>query len=553
MLKHLSISNYVLIENQEIDFQSGFSVLTGETGAGKSIILGALALLMGDRADKEVVMEEGKKCIVEGHFSIQQLDLHSFFQAHDLDYEDVSILRREINKAGKSRAFVNDSPVNLTTLKLLGTQLMDIHSQNQNQQLNNTDFRLSIIDAYADHSELLDDYKSQYKHYKDASKSLIQLKSDYEKQLNEQEYHQFLFDEIEKLNLMAGEQNEIEEELKILTHAEDIKTALFNTSTGLVSGDENVIHQLEMIQSQLQKVASFQSHISELENRLRTAIIELKDIGEESSAMEDDFHFDPNRLELLNERLQEIFALVRKHRLNNADELITFKEDLSSKIYSVLNLETEINKQEAFLKQQYIALQKQADHLSKNRKEAIKKIEAFVLENLKELGLSKAELKIELMRLDDLSIDGIDSTKFLFKANSGSKLSEMNKVASGGEMSRLMLSFKYVLARKKALPSIVFDEIDSGVSGEIADKLARLMEKLGQQIQVLAISHLPQIASLAEHHYLVYKENESIFTRSKIKKLNQKERLNEVAAMLSGSKIGISAIEHAKELLGNKS
>lgn len=553
MLKHLSISNYVLIENQEIDFQSGFSVLTGETGAGKSIILGALALLMGDRADKEVVMEEGKKCIVEGHFSIQQLALHSFFQAHDLDYEDVSILRREINKAGKSRAFVNDSPVNLTTLKLLGTQLMDIHSQNQNQQLNNTDFRLSIIDAYADHSELLDDYKSQYKHYKDASKSLIQLKSDYEKQLNEQEYHQFLFDEIEKLNLMAGEQNEIEEELKILTHAEDIKTALFNTSTGLVSGDENVIHQLEMIQSQLQKVASFQSHISELENRLRTAIIELKDIGEESSAMEDDFHFDPNRLELLNERLQEIFALVRKHRLNNADELITFKEDLSSKIYSVLNLETEINKQEAFLKQQYIALQKQADHLSKNRKEAIKKIEAFVLENLKELGLSKAELKIELMRLDDLSIDGIDSTKFLFKANSGSKLSEMNKVASGGEMSRLMLSFKYVLARKKALPSIVFDEIDSGVSGEIADKLARLMEKLGQQIQVLAISHLPQIASLAEHHYLVYKENESIFTRSKIKKLNQKERLNEVAAMLSGSKIGISAIEHAKELLGNKS
>lgn len=553
MLKHLSISNYVLIENQEIDFQSGFSVLTGETGAGKSIILGALALLMGDRADKEVVMEEGKKCIVEGHFSIQQLDLHSFFQAHDLDYEDVSILRREINKAGKSRAFVNDSPVNLTTLKLLGTQLMDIHSQNQNQQLNNTDFRLSIIDAYADHSGLLDDYKSQYKQYKDASKSLIQLKSDYEKQLNEQEYHQFLFDEIEKLNLLVGEQNEIEEELKILTHAEDIKTALFNTSTGLVSGDENIIHQLEMIQIQLQKVASFQSHISELENRLRTAIIELKDIGEESSAMEDDFHFDPTRLELLNERLQEIFTLVRKHRLNNADELIAFKEDLASKIYSVLNLETEINKQEEFLKQQLTTLQKQADHLSKNRKAAVKKIEALVLENLKELGLSKSELKIELMRLDDLSIDGIDSTKFLFKANSGSKLSEMNKVASGGEMSRLMLSFKYVLARKKALPSIVFDEIDSGVSGEIADKLARLMEKLGQQIQVLAISHLPQIASLAEHHYLVYKENESIFTRSKIKKLNQKERLNEVAAMLSGSKIGVSAIEHAKELLGNKS
>lgn len=553
MLKHLSISNFVLIENQEIDFQSGFSVLTGETGAGKSIILGALGLLLGDRADKEVVLEESKKCIIEGHFNIGELHLQSFFEGNDLDYEDVSILRREITKAGKSRAFVNDSPVNLNVLKLLGAQLMDIHSQNQNQQLNNADFRLSIIDAYANHTRLLEDYKSLFKKYTEDTKALEELKLEYQKQINEQEYHQFLFDEIEKLQLHSGEQKEIEEELKILSHSEEIKTALFNTSSTVISGDENIIHQLEVIQNELQKVASFQSNIEDIKTRLQSMIIELKDIGEEANALEDQFQFDPNRLEYLNDRLQEIFTLLRKHRLNDADELMAFKEELSSRIHSVLSLDARIEKQELLIKENLKALHIYAEQISKNRQKAIKKIESLVLENLKELGLLKAELKLELNRLDDLSMDGLDHTKFLFKANSGSKLSEMNKVASGGEMSRLMLSFKYVLALKKALPSIVFDEIDSGVSGEIADKLARLMEKLGLQIQVLAISHLPQIASLAQHHYLVYKENESIFTRSKIKKLNQKERLNEVAAMLSGSIIGASAIEHAKELLGNKS
>lgn len=553
MLKYLSISNYVLIENQAIDFQSGFSVLTGETGAGKSIILGALGLLMGDRADKDVVMEDAKKCIIEGHFNISELNLNSFFNLHDIDYEEVSILRREVTKAGKSRAFVNDSPVNLVTLKALGTQLMDIHSQNQNQQLNNSNFRLSIIDAYADHSSLINDYQSLFKEYKQTLQTTMDLKENYQKEINEQEYHQFLFDEIEKLNIFVGEQKEIEDELKILTHAEEIKSALYNSSSNLIYGDDNIIHQLELIYDRLLKVASFQSSIGELESRLSSIIIELKDIGEESSSLDGEFQFDPNRLEFLNERLQEIFTLVRKHRLNNADELILFKEQMSDKIHSVMDLDMQIKQQEELLNQQYNSLQKQANQLSENRKLAVKMIESLVLGHLKELGLSKAELKIELEKLHDLTIDGIDSSKFLFKANSGAKLSEINKVASGGEMSRLMLSFKYVLALKKALPTIVFDEIDSGVSGEIADKLARLMEKLGRQIQVIAISHLPQIASRAEHHYLVYKENESIFTRSKINKLNQKERLNEVAAMLSGSNIGASAIEHAKELLGNKS
>jgi len=553
MLQHLSISNYVLIENQEIDFQSGFSVLTGETGAGKSIILGALGLLMGNRADKEVVLEEGKKCIIEGHFNISQLHLKDLFQKHDLDYEEVSILRREITKAGKSRAFVNDSPVNLTLLKLLGSFLMDIHSQNQNQQLNNSDFRLSIIDAYADHDELLRAYKTDFKKYKEDLNALVQLKSNYQNQINEQEYHQFLFDEIEKLQLVSGEQKDIEEELKVLNHAEEIKSSLFSASSELVSSDDNIIQQLERIQGHLQKVSSYHQPISELENRLQSLIIELKDIGEESSLLDDQFQFDPNRLDLLNDRLQEIFSLIRKHRLNDADDLIHFKEELSEKIHSVLSLDSKISKQEELLNKLAASLMKQAGRLSKNRKSAVQKIEKLVMENLKNLGLAKAELKIDLLNLEELSMDGMDSTKFLFKANSGSKLSEMNKVASGGEMSRLMLSFKYVLALKKALPTIIFDEIDSGVSGEIADKLARLMEKLGHQIQVLAISHLPQIASRAQGHYLVYKENDSIFTRSKIKKLNQQERLKEIAAMLSGSKVGDSAIEHAKELLGTKS
>lgn len=553
MLQQLSIKNYVLIENQIIDFQSGFSVITGETGAGKSIILGALGLLLGDRADKEVVMDKELKCVVEASFGVENLKLQEFFELHDLDYEPNCIVRREVAKTGKSRAFVNDTPVNLQVLKTLGIQLMDIHSQNQNQQLNQADFRMSIVDAYANHEKQLQQYQNLYFDYKNGVEKLDILKEDYQKHLNEQEYHQFLFDEIEKADIHKGEQKEMEEELQVLTHAEDIKLSLYQTSTQITGDDDNIVEQLEAILVQLQKVSSFQTDIAELEERLNSCIIELKDLGNDASALDDHFQFDPTRMQYLNDKLELYLSLCRKHRLNDADDLVDFKDELSSKIFSVQNLDSNIHELEASLAKQLEELKKRAIKIRGNRIKAAKKIEELVKEQLKELGLEKAELKIEIKELEELSKNGSDLSQFLFKANAGARFSDMTKVASGGEMSRLMLSFKYVLALRKALPSIVFDEIDTGVSGEVADKLAKLMMGLGEKLQVISISHLPQIAAQANHHYLVYKENESIFTRSKIKKLNQKERLNEIAAMLSGSKIGDSAIKHAKELLGIKS
>ena len=550
MLVQLSIANYVLIEKLQIDFQSGFSVITGETGAGKSIMLGALGLILGSRADKDVVMEREKKCIIEGHFNIENLNLGPFFREQDLDYDSICILRREITAAGKSRAFVNDTPVHLPLMKKIGLSLMDVHSQNQNHQLNNADFRLQIIDAYSNHSELLQDYRRQFKEYQKESKRLESLKDKHLQQANEQEYHQFLFDEIEKANIQKGEQGDIEEELQVLNHVEEIKSALFLGSQDLLSSDDNIVQRIQIIIDKLNSVSSYQEEISHLENRLQSIYIELKDIGEDISLLEEQLQFDPNRLEFLNDRLNDLFSLCRKHRLSNSDELIVFQDSLSEKIQSVMGLDDEINKIEMKLGVLKGVLEKQALKISKNRKQASSKIETLLIEHLRGLGMEKAEFLIDIKELNDLGPDGKDQIVFLFKANSGSKLAEINKVASGGELSRIMLSFKYILALKQALPAIIFDEIDSGVSGEIADKLAMLMKALGKSMQVISISHLPQIASKADHHYLVYKENESIFTRSKIKKLNKEERVSEVAAMLSGSNIVDSAIEHARELLG---
>lgn len=549
MLTQLSIKNYVLIENQKIDFQKGFSVITGETGAGKSIILGALGLLLGDRADKDVVMEGATKCIVEGHFDITILNTKRFFKENDLDFEEVSIIRREVNKNGKSRAFINDTPVRLQILKQFGLLLMDIHSQNQNEQLNSSDYRLDIIDAYANHDKMLKNYQVLFNEYNMASEHLEILKTELREQKNEQEYHQFLFDELEALKLNNGEQIDLEEELNLLNHAEEIKSALYQVSSFLSSSDENIIENLEKSQFSLEKVAEYLELAKSLSERINSVVIELKDVSDEISTLENDIQFDQERMNEVEERLNNIYSLNRKHGKNNSDELIELKEELSTKIYGISELEDKITNLENTLDRQLTELKKMADELHQNRKNASSKIENLVIELLKELGLNNASLELQINKNADLSASGWDATKFLFAANKGARLSEMKKVASGGEMSRLMLAFKYVMALKKSLPTIVFDEVDSGVSGEIADKLAIVMEKLGQKIQVVSITHLPQVAARANSHYLVYKENESKFARSKIEKLNSQNRLHEIASMLSGSQIEESAIKHAEKLL----
>jgi DNA repair protein RecN (Recombination protein N) len=549
MLSHLSIQNYVLIENQSIDFQAGFSVITGETGAGKSIVLGALGLLLGDRADKEVVMQDAKKCIVEGHFDITKLGIDNFFQEHDLDQDDISIIRREVNRNGKSRAFINDTPVTLQVLKSFGILLMDIHSQNQNDQLNSLLYRLNILDSYADHSQLLNDYKKQFVAYTELQNKLEILKKTLREQKNEQEYHQFLFDELDAVSLKEGEQFELEDELKLLSHAEEIKSTVYQVAHLIDSPDDSLIEKLELGQLSLSKIANYLELVHALSERLKSVTIELKDIGGELSTLDDEVNFDQNRLAEVEERLNEIYSLNRKHGKNNSDELIELREELSNKIYGITEIEDQIQSLSAQLQAGLSGLKASADQLHFNRLKSASKIENLVIELLKELGLLNAVVKIQLDKQSELTSHGWDEVRFLFSANKGGTLAEIKKVASGGEMSRLMLAFKYVMALKKALPSIVFDEIDSGVSGEIADKLAGIMEKLGAHLQVISITHLPQVAARAKTHYLVYKENDSIFARSKIMKLNSQQRLHEIAGMLSGAQIEESAIKHAEKLL----
>ncbi|MCK5776934.1 MAG: DNA repair protein RecN, partial [Bacteroidales bacterium] len=520
MLSHLSISNYVLIEKLDIDFQSGFSVITGETGAGKSIMLGALGLVLGDRADKEALYKDSKKCIIEGHFSVDDLKLQSIFHKYDIDYESICIVRREITAAGKNRAFINDTPVKLPILKDIGSYLIDIHSQNQNQQLNNAQFRLSILDAYASHDDLLKTYKKDFEIYKRAEESLMLLKETLIKQQNEKEYHQFLYDEIEKVNIQKGEQKQLEEELQILNHAEEIKLNLFHTAQEIVDSDENIISKLQNVSTKLNAISSYQDTFKDLEVRLDSVIVELQDIGELSHALEGDIHFDAARLQFVDERLSTLYSLVTKHKFQDAEELLALQLELEQKLFTVSDIEEEIKQKDLWLVEQRLNLISKANKISDNRKKASKKIVKLVLDNLKELGMPKANFEIVFNDLETLSKNGKDRIVFMFKANVGSQMSEISKVASGGELSRIMLSFKYVLALKKAIPTIVFDEIDTGVSGEVSDKLASLMRSLSKHIQVISISHLAQIASKADIHYLVYKENGVNFTRSNIKKLN---------------------------------
>lgn len=549
MLVQLSIKNYVLIENQKIEFQKGFSVITGETGAGKSIILGALGLLLGDRADKDVVMQDTNKCIVEGYFNIQNLDTDAFFNVNDLDQEEVSIIRREVNRNGKSRAFINDTPVNLQVLKEFGLLLMDIHSQNQNEQLNSSSYRLNIIDIYAEQQNKLFQYQLDYNHYLDQIKSLENLKAKLRDQKNEQEYHQFLYDELDDIALIQGEQTELENELNMLNHAEEIKSSVFQVLSYLDSSDNSVIDKIDDGHKSLEKIAAFFNQTESLSDRLKSVSIELKDIAEELSSLDNEISFDQRRLDEVESRLSDIYSLNRKHGKSHSDKLLELKEELSAKIYGISELEEQITHLERELKLQESQLINQADDLHSKRMKASGEIENLVIDLLKDLGLKNATLNIKVDKLKELSAFGWDTVKFLFAANLGSQVSEMKKIASGGEMSRLMLAFKYIMALKKSLPSIIFDEIDSGVSGEIADKLASLMDKLGQKIQVIAITHLPQVAARANSHYLVYKENESIFARSKIEKLNTQQRLHEIAGMLSGAQVEESAIKHAEKLL----
>ncbi len=530
MLQKLSISNYALIDNLEISFGGGLNILTGETGAGKSIILGALSLILGQRAESRYFFNQQKKCVIEGTFKIGAFHLKQFFEDNDLDYEAETVLRREISADGKSRAFVNDTPVNLPALKALGEKLIDIHSQHATLEINDPEFQLLVVDAVAKHEGLLSDYRSKFRSYKKATAKLQQLIDESDKAKADLDYFQFQYDELEKAGLSADEQEKLEQELYALNNAGEIKRNLLAAHYLMQEGETSAVIQLREAGHQLTSLEKFNPQIAELYQRLNSAIIELKDIATEIEIIEQRTHTDEARAEEINTRLSLLYNLQKKHRVNSNEELLQLQDELSGKIQQAVFGDEAIEKLRRQLDADKKELEQLAATLSANRKKVIPEIESEVLSNLAEMGMGNASINIKLnfppghnSHLGGLGANGFDEVRFLFTANKGHALAEMSKVASGGELSRLMLSIKSLIAQNTALPTIIFDEIDAGVSGEVANKVGQIMERLADNLQVITITHLPQIASKGQSHYFVYKDDEGATTYTRIKQFDNTE------------------------------
>jgi DNA repair protein RecN (Recombination protein N) len=549
MLNHLSVQNYALIDQLDVELSSGLTIITGETGAGKSILLGALGLIAGSRADTQALQDKTKKCIIEAIFTIKEYSLESFFMENELDYESQTTIRREINPEGKSRAFINDTPVTLNQLKELGERLIDIHSQHQTLSLNGNDFQLSVVDAFAKHADVLIEYQTNFKTFKTLERQLNELIERESQAKKDLDYYQFQFNELEDAGLKSGEQKELEQELETLSNAEEIKSSLSKAAFGLNGGEQNLLSSLNEIRIILNSIAKFKPEIAELSSRINSSYIELKDLGNELESIEEGIVYDPKRIEILNEKLDSIYRLQQKHQVKTIEELIEIKEAISNKLLDFSSLEAEIEKVKTSLDKLNKSLSAKAKTISENRKKVIPGIEKEISSLLASLSMPNAQLKIEQAILDSFTLNGSDKINFLFSANKGSDFKELNKVASGGELSRLMLSIKSLIAQLTLLPTIIFDEIDTGVSGDVADKVGSIMDQMSGKMQVITITHLPQIASKGQSHLFVYKEDKNNRTYSNIKKLNTEERIQEVAKMLSTGKPTAAAISNAKELL----
>lgn len=549
MLKHISVQNYALIDKLEVEFTDGLTIITGETGAGKSILLGALGLIAGSRADTQALQDKTKKCVVEASFNIKGYSLKEFFTANELDYDVTTSIRREINPEGKSRAFINDTPVTLNQLKELAEYLIDIHSQHQTLTLNGSAFQLSVVDAFADHSSNLEEYAEGFKKYKFLEKQLKELTEKESQAKKDLDYFQFQFNELEDANLKADQQLAMEQELETLNNAEDIKSNLSKAAYGLSGGEQNLLSSLNEIKIILAGMAKFKPEISELSSRLSSAYIELKDITNELESLEQEIVYDPKQIEALTQKIDAVYRLQLKHQVKTIEELIAIKDDLSNKLLDFNSLEAEIEKVNKELNTLQKSLMVLAKKMSASRKKSIPKIQKEIAFLLSSLSMPNAQLKVEHTESEMLTANGLDKVSFLFSANKGSDFKELNKVASGGELSRLMLSIKSLIAQLTALPTIIFDEIDTGVSGDVADKVGSIMNKMANKMQVITITHLPQIASKGKSHLFVYKEDKNNKTFSNIKKLTAEERIQEVAKMLSTGLPTAAAISNAKELL----
>lgn len=550
MLKQLYIKNFTLIDELNISLYPGFSVITGETGAGKSIILGAIGLLLGNRADSKAIKAGRDRCVIEAHFDLSRYGMQKFFDDNDIDYDaDDTIIRRELTAAGKSRAFINDTPVPLTRMRELGEQLVDIHSQHQNLLLQKEDFQLNVVDIIAQDTDQLKVYQKEYYAYRKAKELLEELKTEIAKNRENEEFMRFQHKELEDANLQEGELEQLEQEAETLSHSEDIKTALFEADNALSGDDDSILDKLKNATHQLENICDVYPSMADVAGRMQSSYIELKDIAQEISSSVDHVEFDPNRLDAINTRLDKLYTLQQKFHVETVTELIATRDRIAEQLSHIDNGDEDIEEKEKEVAALLVKAEKQAALLTSIRQKSAKAIEKEMKGRLIPLGIPNVRFEIAFAD-KPLSGNGADKVSFLFSANKSTQLQPVSQVASGGEIARVMLSLKAMISGAVKLPTIIFDEIDTGVSGKIAEKMADIMEEMGlQNRQVLSITHLPQIAAKGSHHYKVLKEETENGTISHMKELNNQERIEEIAQMLSGSDITQAALANAKELL----
>ncbi len=550
MLKSLSIENYALIDSLNIEFGPGFSVITGETGAGKSIILGALSLILGQRADARQIKQGENKCLVEGVFDVSKYDLKSLFDEHDWVYDgDTCIVRREIWANGKSRAFLNDSPVYLNDLKELGDRLIDIHSQHQNLALNDRQFQLLVVDALADTRLLRNEYVSAFRDFRTAARVLSDLKEASRKNKEEEDYLRFQYTALSDAALREGEQEELEAELEALTHSEEIKSGLFAVTNLLSGEDQNVEAMLKSALESIRNIQSVFPKADEIVQRLESAYLDLKDLRSETERLFDEIEFNPDRQQLVEDRLGVIYDLQKKHSVATVRQLIELRDEIGTKLLNIDSLEEQISEAENIFSEKRTQLFDLARRLSEKRLAAISYIEKELTSRLSYLGMPNARFECRITPKQQPDETGMDDVQFLFSANKNADLLPISQIASGGEISRVMLCIKAMIAGATALPTIIFDEIDTGTSGEMADKMGRIMQEMSRNMQVIAITHLPQIASKGDFHYIVYKKDTEDSTQTYMRQLSPEERITEIARLLSGAETTAQAIENAKVML----
>ena len=552
MLKHLYIKNFTLIDELDISLYEGFSVITGETGAGKSIILGAIALLLGQRADSKTIKQGAEKCVIEAHFDLSRYHMQAFFDENDIEYDaDDCIIRRELTAAGKSRAFINDTPVALSMLKELGDQLMDVHSQHQNLLLNKQDFQLEVVDIIADDAAHLAKYQQTYTAYQAAEKELAELQAAIERNRENRDFLQFQYEELENAHLVEGEQEELEQRSDTMEHSEDIKSALYTTDNALSADQNGVIEQLRSSFSALRSIEAVYPEVGDLIQRIDSSYIDLKDVAHEISSLLESVDFDPAELDQVNNRLDRIYELEKKYHVDAIEALIEKREMLHQQLQAIENGDESLDEVKARVSQLEAQARKEAEALTKLRTKAAKKIEDEMQKRLVPLGMPHVRFSIQLTTIE-LGVNGCDRVSFLFSANTSTPLQPVSQVASGGEIARVMLSLKAMISGAVKLPTIIFDEIDTGVSGKTAEMMAQIMKEMGGHgRQVISITHLPQIAALGSVHYKVEKNETANGTTSKMRQLDADERIREIAQMLSGSDVSEAAIQNAKALLGH--